>query len=82
MKYKLLHRLCPSNLLNPLDVLLNRVAVKVSNPPEVLCIRCHHPESEHGKTGFRPCLAMVGDLLTREFCKCNQFQAAMVRKAA
>jgi len=57
---------------------------KVSNDPaEVVCTRCHHTESEHGKTGSRPCIAMVGDLVTREFCKCDSFQApASVRKAA
>ncbi|HJZ98112.1 MAG TPA: hypothetical protein VKE70_16495 [Candidatus Solibacter sp.] len=57
------------------------MAVKPSNPPEVLCARCHHPESEHGKTGFRPCLAMVGDLVKREFCPCNAFKVPL-RKAA
>jgi hypothetical protein len=53
----------------------------VSSPPEVRCVSCHHLESEHGKTGTRPCLAMVGDLLTREFCRCDNFHVA-VSKAA
>jgi cytochrome c553 len=54
---------------------------KVPNPPEAVCARCHHTESEHGKTGSRPCLAMIGDLLTREFCACNEFKEGL-RKAA
>jgi hypothetical protein len=49
--------------------------------PEVRCAACHHLESEHGKTGTHPCLAMVGELLAREFCRCDQFRTA-VRKAA
>src|SRR5438132_6432166 len=44
---------------------------KPAKPVELRCARCNHVESEHGKTGFRPCLAMVGDLVTREFCACD-----------
>jgi hypothetical protein len=82
MQYKVLHLLCAGNPRGAQHVLFNRVAVKIPKPPEVLCARCHHPESEHGKTGFRPCLAMVGDLVKREFCTCNEFRAAIARKAA
>jgi hypothetical protein len=83
MQYKVLYLLCPGNPRAQNHVSLVRVAVKTPKPPELLCARCHHPESEHGKSGFRPCLAMVGDdLVTREFCTCNKFQAAVIRKAA
>ena len=50
-------------------------------PPDPLCARCHHPESEHGKTGTHPCLSMVGTLLDRDFCTCDQFRLPL-RKAA
>ncbi|HTS66212.1 MAG TPA: hypothetical protein VMH28_29515 [Candidatus Acidoferrales bacterium] len=45
------------------------------------CARCHHLEAEHGKTGTRPCLAMVGDLLEREFCSCDEFQVRLSKAA-
>jgi hypothetical protein len=57
------------------------MAVKVSKTPERRCDRCGHLESEHGQSGTRPCLAMVGDLLDRHFCRCNHFKTAL-RKAA
>ena len=49
--------------------------------PEVRCVRCGHLEREHGATGTRPCLMMVGDLLKREFCKCNRFHGEMNKAA-
>ena len=45
------------------------------------CARCGHAEFEHGATGRRPCLAMVGDLLQREFCSCGEFRAPLSRAA-
>lgn len=48
---------------------------------ETRCVACGHFESEHGITGTRPCLATVGDLLSRDFCTCDAFQP-MVAKAA
>src|SRR5215472_13906421 len=48
---------------------------------EVRCAKCKHLESEHGRTGLRPCLAMVGDLLDRDFCTCNEFRVAIGRAA-
>ena len=45
------------------------------------CAMCDHFESEHGATGTRPCLAMVGELLVRNFCSCDNF-VAKVAKAA
>jgi hypothetical protein len=38
-----------------------------------LCARCRHPESDHGKTGSRPCMAVIGELGKREFCPCDKF---------
>jgi hypothetical protein len=49
--------------------------------PEVRCLACGHLEQDHGATGTRPCLAMVGDLLEREFCQCDRF-CGEIRKAA
>jgi len=49
--------------------------------PERRCRTCRHPESEHGTTGTRPCLAMVGDLLARQFCACDEFRTAMSKAA-
>jgi hypothetical protein len=49
--------------------------------PEVRCVACNHLEREHGETGTRPCLTMVGDLLDREFCKCDRLRIE-IRKAA
>ena len=49
--------------------------------PEARCLACNHLEREHGATGTRPCLMMVGDLLEREFCKCDRFRSE-IRKAA
>jgi hypothetical protein len=49
--------------------------------PEARCLVCHHLEREHGATGTRPCLMMTGDLLDREFCKCDRFRGA-IRKVA
>jgi hypothetical protein len=48
---------------------------------EVRCAVCKHLESEHGTSGTRPCLSMVGDLLQREFCACDHFQAGMTMAA-
>ena len=49
--------------------------------PEVRCLGCGHLEQEHGTTGTRPCLTMVGDLLKREFCKCNRFRGQLGKVA-
>ena len=55
---------------------------KASKPEaEIRCRACRHLEREHGTTGTHPCLAMVGDLLDRQFCACDEFRAAL-RKAA
>jgi len=42
--------------------------------PEARCSVCRHKESEHGRTGTRPCLAMTGPILKRDFCACDRFQ--------
>ena len=85
METNLPRRSAPGNPASPPHVSFNRVPIKTPknpNPPEVRCGRCHHLESEHGKSGSRPCLAMVGDdLTTREFCKCDKFRSEL-RKAA
>ena len=44
--------------------------------PAKRCIYCGHLESEHGSTGTRPCLAMIGDLLDRRFCPCDDLKTA------
>jgi len=49
--------------------------------PEIHCANCGHLENEHGTSGTRPCLAMKGDLLHREFCACGQFRARMTKAA-
>ena len=49
--------------------------------PERRCRTCRHLESEHGTTGTHPCLAMVGDLLDRQFCACDEFRTAMSKAA-
>jgi len=56
------------------------VARPIPKPVET-CVQCGHSEQEHGHTGTHPCLAMVGDLLHREFCACNAYRAK-IRKAA
>jgi hypothetical protein len=45
------------------------------------CADCGHLESEHGRTGTHPCLAVVGTLMERDFCPCNAFRAGMTRAA-
>ena len=42
--------------------------------PVERCVRCGHLESEHGRTGTRPCLAMIGYLLDRHFCPCDELE--------
>jgi len=49
--------------------------------PEVRCAKCHHLESEHSISGTHPCLAMVGDLLDRDFCPCDAFQRKVAKAA-
>ena len=56
-------------------------ARKAEQSPEVLCASCGHPESQHGTTGSRPCLAMTGDLMAREFCTCDRFTGKMTKAA-
>jgi len=46
------------------------MAVPISTAKSV-CANCGHPESEHGTTGTRPCLATVGR--ERLFCTCDEF---------
>ena len=58
-----------------------QTARKAEQSPEVLCASCGHTESQHGTTGSRPCLAMTGDLLAREFCSCDRFTAKMPKAA-
>jgi hypothetical protein len=36
------------------------------------CVRCGHLESQHGRSGLRPCLAVVGEVGKREFCACDE----------
>jgi hypothetical protein len=57
--------------------------IRKAQKPETVsrCAVCGHLENEHGTTGTQPCLAMVGDLLEREFCACDEFRVAM-RKVA
>jgi len=43
--------------------------------PVARCTVCRHLETQHGKTGTRPCLAMVGPLLRRDFCSCDRFHS-------
>jgi hypothetical protein len=50
--------------------------------PEVRCANCGHPETEHGRTGTRPCLATVGDLSDLGFCACDDFRPKGRRSAA
>jgi hypothetical protein len=45
------------------------------------CAVCGHLESEHGATGTRPCLAMAGELLERNFCSCDFFVAKAAKAA-
>jgi hypothetical protein len=45
------------------------------------CAACGHFESEHGATGTRPCLVMVGELLDRNFCSCDNFVAKVAQAA-
>jgi hypothetical protein len=43
------------------------------------CANCGHTEIEHGRTGTRPCLAVVGD--DRHFCSCDEFQPKRLKAA-
>ena len=49
--------------------------------PDRKCANCGHTESEHAGTGTRPCLAMVGDLVERAFCACDEFRAKAAKAA-
>ena len=40
---------------------------------EPRCTRCGHVESKHGRTGSRPCMAVIGELAKRELCHCDEF---------
>ncbi len=53
----------------------SRTAQKPEHSPELVCAACGHLESQHGATGSKPCLAMTGELLAREFCPCDRFIA-------
>ena len=56
-------------------------AAREGEPPVEKCSRCGHLETEHGTTGSRPCLAMKGDLLHREFCQCDAFHGKLGKAA-
>jgi hypothetical protein len=45
------------------------------------CANCTHGESEHGTTGTRPCLAVVGTLLDPDFCPCDEFRPRVAKAA-
>ena len=47
--------------------------------PENPCANCGHPETEHGTTGTRPCLAAVGEFPNRDFCRCDHFRPQPAR---
>ena len=49
--------------------------------PVARCLACGHLDREHGATGTRPCLAMVGDLLDRDFCRCDKLRVEMSKAA-
>ncbi|SPF53025.1 hypothetical protein SBA4_5390005 [Candidatus Sulfopaludibacter sp. SbA4] len=56
-------------------------AIPNQQPPENRCAHCGHLESEHGTTGTHPCLAMVGDLVDRDFCPCDAFRPKLSKAA-
>jgi hypothetical protein len=58
-----------------------RIGKSAPPEPEIRCLACGHLEQEHGATGTKPCLTMVGDLLKREFCKCNRFRSQLGKVA-
>jgi hypothetical protein len=43
------------------------------------CLQCGHLESEHGKTGTRPCLAVIGNGVDRQFCPCDELKTSAAR---
>jgi hypothetical protein len=49
--------------------------------PEVRCANCGHSETEHGRTGTRPCLATIGALPELGFCPCDEYRPKAVRAA-
>jgi len=55
------------------------VATPISSAKPVVCAKCGHPESDHGKTGTRPCLAAVG--ADRSFCPCDEFRPKTLKAA-
>ncbi len=59
----------------------SRNAPRPEKAPDLLCATCGHPESQHGATGSKPCLAMTGDLLEREFCQCERFTTDLSKAA-
>jgi hypothetical protein len=54
---------------------------KKSAVPEVRCANCGHTETQHGRTGTRPCLATVGELADIGFCACDEFKPGKIRAA-
>jgi hypothetical protein len=44
-----------------------------------LICACGHSETEHGRTGTRPCLAAVGP--DRSFCTCDEFHPDQLKAA-
>ncbi len=48
-------------------------------PAKSVCANCGHLESEHGRTGTRPCLAAVGP--DRMFCECDEFRPKTAKAA-
>jgi hypothetical protein len=57
------------------------VVSQIIKKPERVCAGCGHTESQHGATGTKPCLAMVGDVLVRDFCPCDQFREQLSKAA-
>ena len=47
--------------------------------PVKRCLQCGHLESEHGKTGTRPCLAVIGNGGDRQFCPCDELKTSAAR---
>jgi hypothetical protein len=54
---------------------------KKSPVPEVRCANCGHAETQHGRSGTKPCLATVGELANIGFCACDEFRPE-AKKAA
>ena len=79
----------PCNHMRPACILINRdkpVATPIHShkgnlEAERVCMSCNHPESQHGSTGTRPCLASVGNLFDPDFCPCDEFRPKVAKAA-